>query len=343
MLSKVKIFTGRANPLLAEKIVNHLADENKFLDKIEIKKFANDNSFVKIKDSVRGYDVFVIQPTCRSTRTGIISLMSKEELAQGKDKEDFQVPGVNDNVMELLIMIDTLKRASAGRINCIIPYYGYARSDKKDQPRVPVTAKLIADLLTAAGADRIITMDLHSGQIQGFFDIPVDHLTALSIFKKHFEEMLKKQEIVIVSPDAGGANRARGLADALKCNLAIGDKVRKDNNDKAEVMNIIGEVKGKTAIIFDDIIDTGGTIVKIAYALKNNGAKRIFAACTHGVLSGNAITKLSNSVIEKIFITDTIPIEKGKCDKIEQLSVSYLLSRVIRNIHIDESVSFLGR
>ena len=281
-------------------------------------KFSNDESFVKINDNVSGADVFVIQPTCYP---------------------------VNDNLIDLLIIIDALKRASAQRINCVIPYYAYARSDKKDQPRVPITAKLIADLITVAGAHRVITVDLHADQIQGFFNIPVDHLYAIPTFARYFKSIMPMDDIVVVSPDSGGANRARALAKRLNCTLAIGDKRRSGNEDKTELLNIIGDVKGKSAILFDDIIDTGGSLIKVSKALVEKGAKKIYAACTHGVLSGNAVVNLEASPIEKLFITNTIPLseEKKNCQKIIQLSIAEMLAIAIKKVHIEESISILFR
>ncbi|HPV14687.1 MAG TPA: ribose-phosphate pyrophosphokinase [Candidatus Cloacimonadota bacterium] len=314
MYTKLKLLTGKANRPLAEEVARYagipLAD-------IDLFKFANDESFVKINDNVRGADVFIIQPTCRP---------------------------VNDSLMDLLIMIDALKRASAQRINCVIPYYAYARSDKKDQPRVPITAKLVADLITVAGADRIVTVDLHADQIQGFFNIPVDHLYSTPSFARYFESM-KMENIVVVSPDSGGAIRARALATRLNCGLAIGDKRRSGNDDKAELLNIIGDVEGKTAILFDDIIDTGRSLIQIAHVLEDHGASKIYAACTHGILSANAIELLEASPIEKLFITNTIPLteEKAKCEKIVQLSIAEMLAVAIKKIHIEESLSILFR
>ncbi|MCB5229859.1 MAG: ribose-phosphate pyrophosphokinase [Candidatus Cloacimonetes bacterium] len=312
MYAKLKLIAGNANRPLAEEVARYagipLAD-------IELFKFANDESFVKINENVRGADVFVIQPTCRP---------------------------VNDNMMDLLIIIDALKRASAQRINCVIPYYAYARSDKKDQPRVPITAKLVADLITIAGAHRVITVDLHADQIQGFFDIPVDHLFSVPTFARFFHTM-QMDNIVVVSPDSGGAIRARALAKRLDCGLAIGDKRRSGNDDQAELLNIIGDVKGKTAILFDDIIDTGGSLIKVAHALAEHGAHKILAACTHGVLSGKSVENLDKSPIEKLYVTNTIPLneEKAKCKKIVQLSIAEMLAMAIKKIHIEESLSVL--
>jgi len=248
--------------------------------------------------------------------------------------------------MELLIMIDALKRASAQRITVVIPYYGYARSDKKDQPRIPITAKLVADIITVAGADRVVTVDLHADQIQGFFNIPVDHLYSLPIFVRYFKSMgINEDNLVVVSPDSGGANRARALAKRLNCSLAIGDKRRTGNDNNAEVLNVIGDVKGKAAILFDDIIDTGGSLIKMANKLAELGADKVYAACVHGVLSGNAVQKIEASPIEKLFITNTIPLydEKKNCKKIVQLSIAELLASAIKKIHLEESISILFR
>lgn len=315
MFSRLKIFTGNSNIELAQEVAKYAGIP---LGDAEVFKFSNDNTFVKINENVRGADTYIIQSTCYP---------------------------VNDNLMELLIMIDALRRASAQRINCVIPIFGYARSDKKDQPRVPITAKLVANLLTTAGADRIVAMDLHSDQIQGFFDIPVDHLHSMPIFVRYFTANLNLKDAVVVSPDTGGTARARALAARLNLGLAIGDKRRVGNVDKSEILNIIGDVNGKTAILFDDIIDTGGSLCKMANALIAKGAKKVYAACAHGVLSGNAIANLENSPIEKLFITNSVPLseEKMKCKKIVQLSIAELLATAIKKIHIEESVSILFR
>lgn len=315
MFSRLKIFTCNANKPLAAEVANYAGIP---LGDADVFKFSNDNTFVKINENVRGADTFIIQPTCFP---------------------------VNDSLMELLIMIDALKRASAKNINVVIPYFAYARSDKKDQPRVPITAKLVADLLTTAGADRVVCMDLHSQQIQGFFNIPVDHLTSMPIFSRYFKANLDLENLVVVSPDAGGTERARNMAERLNCDLAIGDKRRLGNDNNAEILNIIGDVEGKTAILIDDIIDTGGSLCKMSKALIKNNAKKVYAACSHGILSGKAIENLENSPIEKMFITDSILLspEKKKCKKIVQLSIAELLAVAIKKIHIEESLSILFR
>lgn len=315
MFSRLKIFTGSANKTLANEVAKYAGIP---LGDADVFKFSNDNSFVKINENVRGADTFIIQPTCYP---------------------------VNDNLMELLIMIDALKRASAQRITCVVPYFAYARSDKKDQRGVPITAKLVADLLTTAGASRIVAMDLHSSQIQGFFNIPVDHLSSLPIFARHFKSNVSLENTVVVSPDTGGTERARALAERLDVSLAIGDKRRVGNEDKAEILHIIGDVENKNAILFDDIIDSGGSLTKMATALKNKGASKIYAACSHGVLSGKAIENIESSTIEKLFITNSIPLsaQKIKCKKIEQLSIAEMLAIAIKKIHIEESLSILFR
>ncbi|MDP8231367.1 MAG: ribose-phosphate pyrophosphokinase [Candidatus Zophobacter franzmannii] len=315
MYSRMKLISGNANLKLAKEVSEYSGVP---LTQVDLFKFSNDESFVKIKDNVRGADVFIIQPTCFP---------------------------VNDSLMELLIIIDALRRSSANRITCVMPYFGYARSDKKDQPRVPITAKLVADLITVAGASRIATIDLHADQIQGFFNIPVDHLMSAPIFARYFKHKFKGEDLVVVSPDSGGANRARSFAERLECGLAIGDKRRTGNDDNAELQNIIGDVEGKIAILFDDIIDTGGSMCKVAAAVKANGAKKVFAACSHGVLSGKAIENLEKSPIDKLYITNSIPLtpEKEKCDKIVQLSIAEMLAMAIKKIHIEESLSILFR
>jgi ribose-phosphate pyrophosphokinase len=276
--------------------------------------FSDGEIQVEIEESVRGMDVFLIQPTC---------------------------PPVNDNLMELLIMLDALKRASAARINVVIPYYGYGRQDRKVVPRAPISAKLVADLIEVAGATRILAMDLHVGQIQGFFDIPVDHLYALPVQLEYFKNLMEK--VVVVSPDAGGVERAREFAKRFKeASIAIIDK-RREQANVSKVMHIVGDVKGSVAILLDDMIDTGGTIAQAAEALKREGAERIYACCTHAVLSGNAAERLGNSPIHEVVVTNTIRLSEAseKVDKIKVLDVSPILGEAIRRIHEDASVSSL--
>ena len=312
MYSKLRIFTGNANKELAQKVAEHAGIP---LSRAEVFKFSNDNTFVRIIDNVRGSDVFIIQPTC--------------------------VP-VNDNLMELLIMIDALHRSSAARITAIIPYFAYARSDKKDQPRVPITAKLVANLLTIAGANRVITFDLHAEQIQGFFDIPVDHLSMLPIFWGYFKP-LNLKDIVVVSPDTGGTERARWLAKGLNASIAVGDKRRIGNRGNVNLLNIVGEVKGKSAIIVDDIIDSGRSVINMAKELTKEGASKIYCACTHPVLSGDAVERIDKSSIGECIVTDSIPLgeKKNRSVKIKQLSIGSLLAQAIIRVHNEESLSVL--
>jgi len=310
-MEKLKLFSGNSNRPLAQEMCDSLGIP---LGKATVKRFSDGEIFVEIEENVRGADVFVVQSTC--------------------------CPG-NDNLMELLIMMDALKRASAKRITAVLPYYGYARQDRKVAPRTPITAKLVADLITTAGADRILCMDLHAGQIQGFFNIPVDHLYAtpviLDYIKNNFDD-----DIVIVSPDAGGVERARAFAKRLNCSLAIIDKRRTAPN-VAEVMNIIGDVIGKVAIMVDDMVDTAGTLTQGAKAVKDNGAKKIYAISTHPVLSGPAISRIEQSVMEELVVTNTIPLTKegASCKKIKVLSVSSLLAEAIKRVYIGDSVSSL--
>ncbi len=308
---ELKVFSGNANRPLAEKVCDHLGIP---LGNAEVKTFSDGEISVEINENVRGKDVFIIQPTC---------------------------PPVNDNLMELLIMIDAAKRASAGRITAVIPYYGYARQDRKVAPRQPISAKLVANLITVAGASRVLTMDLHAGQIQGFFDIPVDNLFARPVLLHYIKEHFK-DDLVIVSPDAGGVERARAFAKRLKASLAIIDK-RRERANVAEVMNIIGDVKGKTAVIVDDMVDTGGTLTKAASALLDKGASAVYACCTHPVLSGNAVQRILESPLKELIVTDTIPLseEAKKCGKIKVLSVGKLFGEAVRRIHLNESVSVL--
>jgi ribose-phosphate pyrophosphokinase len=309
-VTRLKIFTGNANPELAKEICAYLCIP---LGSALVKRFSDGEINVEIRDNVRGVDVFIIQPTC---------------------------PPVNDHLMELLVMMDALKRASAKRVTAVLPYYGYARQDRKVLPRAPIKAKLVADLLTAAGVSRLLTMDLHAGQIQGFFNIPVDHLYAAPVMLEYIKTNYR-DDIVVVSPDAGGVERARACAKRLNASLAIIDKRREGPNVSA-VMNIIGEVEGKTAVMLDDMVDTAGTLVQSAEALRAKGAKNIFACATHAILSGPAIERLENSQIEELVVTNTVPLgEKSLCKKIRVLSVAPLLGEAIKRIHFQDSVSSL--
>ncbi len=314
MPAELVLTTGNANPKLAQEIADALGTR---LAEAEVSQFSDGEVFVQVNQNVRGADVFVIQPTC---------------------------PPVNQNLMELLIMIDALKRASAFRITAVIPYYGYARQDRKVQPRVPITAKLVADLITAAGAHRALTMDLHAGQIQGFFNIPVDHLFAAPVLLQYFLDRLAQrawEDLVVVAPDAGGVERSRAFAKRLGTTLAIMDKRRTGTNE-SRIMHVIGEVRGRDVILLDDIIDTGGTIIQAVSALKAEGARRILASCTHPVLSGQAIERLEQSVIEEVVVTNTIPFrEDQQSKKITVLSVAPLLAEAIHRIHSETSVSSL--
>lgn len=307
---KIKIITGNANKDLADKISKDLGKD---IADSQVMHFSDGEIGLNISETVRGQDVFIIQPTCNP---------------------------VNDNLMEILILIDAVKRASAGRINAVIPYYGYARQDRKTKSREPITAKLVADLLTVAGADRVITMDLHAGQIQGYFDIPVDHLTSIPLLANHFKDIVG-EDTVVVSPDLGGVTRARNFANILDLPIAIIEKRRPKANE-AEVMNIIGDIKGKNAILVDDIIDTAGTIVNAANALKDKGAKKVYGCATHGVLSGPAIDRICGSELEKFIITDSIPLlENCPNNKIEVVSVSHLFAEAIRRINGNKSISII--
>lgn len=307
-----KIFSGTSNISLTEAVCKHLDASP---GKAEIRRFSDGEVFAEIAESVRGSHVFVIQSTC---------------------------PPVNEHIMELLIITDALKRASAGAITAVIPYYGYARQDRKVQPRAPITAKLVADIIAKAGVNRVVTVDLHAGQIQGFFDVPVDHLYAAPVLISYLKRRYNNGETVFVSPDAGGMERARGYAKRLHVGLAMTDKRRTAPN-VAEVMNVIGDVSGKTAIIVDDLVDTAGTAVQAAKALSREGANRIALCCTHGVLSGDAVKRIEDSVIEEVIITDTIPPreETKRCKKIKVLSIAELLGEAIRRIAAGESISTL--
>ena len=308
VLDELKVFTGNAHPELAKSVCRYLDIP---LGKAEVFKFANDNTFVRIQENIRQRDVFIIQPTCYP---------------------------VNDNLMELLIMIDACKRASAGRITAVVPYYGYGRTDKKDQPRVPITARLVADLLTAAGADRLLTVDLHAGQIQGFFNIPVDELTALPILTDYF---LNKEidDLVVVAVDIGITKKARDVADRMNAPLAIIEKRRLGNDETSETMNVIGDVAGKVALTFDDEIATGGTIINAAAALADHGVREVFCCVTHPVLSGKAPELVANSNFTEVAVIDTIPVSQEKRNgKITVLSVAPLLGEAMYRIHKGLSV-----
>ena len=309
-VDQYEIYHGNANPELARKIAHWLGNEP---GQAEVFQFANENIFVRILDNVREKDIFLVQPTSRP---------------------------VNQSIMELLIMIDAFKRASAGRITAVIPYYAYGRSDKKDQPRVPITARLIADMISVAGADRLLTMDLHQGQIQGFFNIPVDELTAVHLLSNHFIQ--KRLDDLVVVTDLGFAKRARTFAELVDAPLAIVEKRRIDNDDRAEVLNVIGEVRGRRAIVVDDEIDTAGTLMEVTRALEREGVIEIYACATHGVLSGQAIERIDGSNLTEVVITDTIPLPPEKqIDRIRQLTVAPLIGEAIRRIHGGESVGAL--
>jgi ribose-phosphate pyrophosphokinase len=304
------IYAGNANRPLAERITRFLKTQ---LGEVEVFQFANENIFVRVMENVREQDVFLVQPTCRP---------------------------VNQSIMELLIMIDAFKRASAGRITAVIPYYSYGRSDKKDQPRVPITARLIADMLTVAGADRVLTMDLHQGQIQGFFSIPVDELTAVNLICAHIKA--KQLDDIVVVSELGFAKKARNFAELLQAPLAIVEKRRLGNVDRTEVMNIIGEVGGKTAVLIDDEIDTAGSLIEAVGALEAAGARAIYSCATHGVFSGSALERIAASPLTEVIVTDTIPLPADADDpRITVLSVAPLFGEAIKRIHRGESVGAL--
>ncbi|MDR1644128.1 MAG: ribose-phosphate pyrophosphokinase [Clostridiales bacterium] len=308
----IKIFTCNAHPALAAQIAKRLGI---ILGRSSVSRFSDGEISMKVDETVRGADVFVIQPTC---------------------------PPVNENLMELLIMVDALHRASAGRITAVMPYYGYARQDRKARSREPITAKLIADLIATAGADRVLSMDLHCEQIQGFFNIPVDHLRGISLFTQYYGTKISDlSDVIVVSPDLGSVSRARLLAARLDTPLAIVDK-RRPKANVSEIMNIIGNVEGKRAILLDDMIDTGGSITNAANALKSMGAKEVLACCTHAVLSGPAIENIEKSAIEELVILDTIPLpEEKKISKIKVISVAVIFSDAINRIHDGISISTL--
>ena len=307
----MKLFGGTSNPELTKEVCRYLGIEP---GKIMVKTFSDGETQIEIHENIRGMDVFVLQSTC--------------------------IP-VNDNIMQLLIIMDALRRASAKRITAVIPYYGYGRQDRKVKPRVPISAKLVADLITVSGADRVVSIDLHAGQIQGYFNIPVDNLFSAPLLLKYIRSHFS-DDLVIVSPDAGGVERARAFAKRLSASLAIIDK-RRDAPNIAEAMNIIGEVEGKMAIILDDMVDTAGTLQQGANALKKRGAERIFACCTHPVLSGPAIERIEASPIDRLVVTNTIPLKKEAqdCSKIVLLSVAELLGETIKRIYNSDSVSTL--
>jgi ribose-phosphate pyrophosphokinase len=308
---QLKVFSGSAHPLLAREIADYLGIA---LGQARLRRFPDTEVSFQIDENIRGTDVYIVQPTSAP---------------------------VDEHLVELMIMIDAFRRSSASRITAVIPYYGYARQDRKDKPRVPISAKLVANVLSAAGTNRVLTMDLHKAQIQGFFDIPVDHLFAAPVIIEYLARR-GYPDLTIVSPDAGGAERARAYAKRLGAELAVIDKRRTDDG-RAEVMNVIGDVEGRTCIIQDDIIDTAGTIQNAAWALKENGATRVLACAVHGVLSGPAIQRIEESPLDELIVTNTIPLtaERERCSKIKVLSVARLLGQAIRSIHEETSVSSL--
>jgi len=308
---ELKLFSGNANRPLAEEIAQHL---HMRLGDADVSRFSDGEVYVQINENVRGQDVFVVQPTC---------------------------PPVNDHLMELLVMMDALKRASARRITAVLPYYGYGRQDRKVMPRVPITAKLVADLITTAGCQRVLAVDLHAGQIQGFFDIPVDHLFAAPPVIVDYLAKKDLKDPVLVSPDAGGVERARAIAKRLNAGLAIIDK-RRDGPNVAVFMYLIGDVKDKDVVVIDDMIDTAGTLIQAVEAVKREGARRVLACAVHGVLSGPAIQRIESSALEEVVITNSVPLTPDKANpKIHVLSVAPLLAEAIRRIHDEESVSTL--
>jgi ribose-phosphate pyrophosphokinase len=308
---ELKIFSGSAHPRLAQSIARYLGVP---LGQCYLSRFSDGEIWFQIKENVRGADVFVVQPTAQP---------------------------VNENLMELLVMLDAFKRSSASRLTAVIPYYGYARQDRKDKPRVPITAKLVADLLTTAGTDRVLTMDLHAAQIQGFFNVPVDHLFAAPVLLDYVAKR-KLDDLVVVSPDAGGVERARAYSKRLDARLAIVDK-RRDSPNVAEVHNVVGDVSGMTALIVDDIVDTGGTLTKVAAAIKEAGAREVLASSSHAVLSGDAMRRIADSPISQLIVTDSIPMTEEKLahPKLKVLSIGELLGKAIRSIHEEASVTSL--
>jgi len=312
MLQRLKLFSGSANRGLAEEVANTLGIS---LSDATLSTFSDGEIMIRINENVRGCDVFVIQSTC--------------------------VP-VNDHLVELLLMVDALKRASAARITAVIPYYGYSRQDRKVQPRVPISAKMVADLITAVGTNRVLTVDLHAGQIQGFFNIPVDNMYAASVLLEYMKKKFDNDNLVIVSPDAGGVERARAFAKRLNCTIAIVDK-RREKANECEIMNVIGDVKGKDTLLLDDMVDTAGTLAQAASALMSEGARKVSAACSHAVLSGPALDRINASPIEELIVTNTIPLNSKteKCKKITVLSIAGLLGEAIKRIHEETTLSTL--
>jgi ribose-phosphate pyrophosphokinase len=307
-MDELKVFTGNAHPALAKAVTDYLGIE---LGKCEVFEFSNENIFIRVLENVRERDTFVIQPICSP---------------------------VNKSLVELLIMIDALKRASAGRITAVTPYYGYGRTDKKDQPRVPITARLVADLLTVAGANRLLTVDLHAAQIQGFFNIPVDELTALYILSRYFGQR-NIEGLVVVATDIGISKRARDFAARLNAPLAIMEKRRLDNAGKTEALNVIGEVKGRVALTVDDEIDTAGSLVNTVNALLERGVKEVYSCCTHPIFSGPAIERIAASPVKEVVVTDTVPVAGDKkIDKITVLPIAPLLGEAINRIHTGQSI-----
>ncbi len=311
MFKSICIFSGRAHPKLAEQIASYLELP---VGRSRISRFSDGEIFTEIQENVRGVDAYVVQPTCSP---------------------------VNDNLMELLVMTDALKRASAGSITAVMPYYGYARQDRKVAPRTPITAKLVADLLSSAGCDRVVSMDLHAGQIQGFFNVPFDHLFAIPVILKHLQSRFRTPP-VFVSPDTGGVERARAYAKRMQADIAIIDK-RREQANVSEVMNIVGDVKGRECVILDDMIDTAGTLTNAAQALVDHGAAKVYATATHPVFSGPALERICNSALDEVVVTDTIPLaeEFTKTGKFTVLSVAPLLGEAIKRIHHSDSVSSL--
>lgn len=310
-MSGMRVFSGNANRPLAEEICRYLGIQ---LGEANTSRFSDGEFNFQINENVRGADIFIVQPTC---------------------------PPVDENIVELLIMLDAFRRSSADRVTAVIPYYGYARKDRKDRPRVPISAKVMANIITTAGANRVLTMDLHAGQIQGFFDIPVDHLYAAPVMLDYFAK-LKLPDLVVVAPDAGGVERARAYAKRLDCDLALADKRRdKEKMNTVEVMNIVGNVEGRTALIVDDMVDTAGSLTQVAQSITANGAREVYACCTHAVLSGPAMERIEKSTIKELVVTNSIPPRQSVSRKVKSLSVAGLLAEAIRSIHTSASVSKL--